>query len=148
MNGARVDEPKLIFPGLAGFYGAVSDLWYPMIRIVAGALLYVHVWPKLMNGPAGVAAFMAKAGFVPGIFYAYAAIFLETVGATCVVLGLFTRFFAAALAIEMAFITFGFMPPQGWARMEPAFLWGVVLFAVALRGGGPYSVDRLIGKEL
>jgi len=91
---------------------------------------------------------MAKAGFVPGIFYAYAAIFIETVGATCVVLGLFTRFFAPALAIEMAFITFGFMAPQGWARMEPAFPWGVVLFAIALRGGGPYSVDRLIGKEL
>jgi len=32
--------------------------------------------------------------------------------------------------------------------MEPAFPWGVVLFAIALRDGGPYSVDRLIGKEL
>jgi putative oxidoreductase len=148
MNGPRAGEPTLIFPALAGFYRAVSDLWYPMIRIVAGALLYVHVWPKLMSGPASVAAFMAKNGFEPGMFFAYAAIFLETVGATCVVLGLFTRFFAAALAIEMALITFKYMPPQGWGRMEPTFLWGVIFFAIALRGGGPYSIDRLIGKEL
>jgi hypothetical protein len=32
--------------------------------------------------------------------------FLETVGAVCIILGLFTRFFAAALAIEMTLITF------------------------------------------
>ncbi len=29
-------DPKLIFPGLAGFYAAVSDLWFPMIRITVG----------------------------------------------------------------------------------------------------------------
>ncbi len=34
---------------------------------------------------------------------AYAAMFLETVGGICLILGLFTRFFAAALAIEMLF---------------------------------------------
>ena len=27
-------------------------------------------------------------------------------------------------------------------------LLGIVMFAIAIRGGGPYSVDRLIGKEL
>jgi putative oxidoreductase len=148
MNGSRVGEPELFFPGLARFYEAVSDLWYPMIRIVAGVLLYVHVWPKLANGPAGVAGALGKAGFAAPMLFTYAAIFLETVGATCVAIGLFTRFFAAALAIEMAFITFGFMPPQGWGRMEPTFFWGIIFFAIALRGGGPYSVDRLIGKEL
>ena len=91
---------------------------------------------------------MAKAGFVPGYFFAYSAIFLETVGATCIILGLFTRFFAAGLAIEMACITFIYMMPQGYMRMEPTLIWGIVLFAIALRGGGPYSLDRKIGKEL
>ncbi|MGA2565481.1 MAG: DoxX family protein [Pseudolabrys sp.] len=147
MFGKTSNEPKLLFPGLAGFYAAVSDLWYPMIRITVGACLYVHVWPKLHN-PSGIAAFLAKAGFVPGTFFAYAAIFLETIGATCVILGLFTRFFAAAIAIELACITFIYMPPQGWGRMEPTFIWGIVMFAIALRGAGPYSLDRKIGKEL
>jgi hypothetical protein len=27
-------------------------------------------------------------------------------------------------------------------------LLGIVLFSIAIRGGGPYSVDRYIGKEL
>ena len=33
---------------------------------------------------------------------------------------------------------------------EPTFvlLLGVVCFAIAIRGGGPYSVDNAIGKEL
>ena len=91
---------------------------------------------------------MAKSGFVPGIFFAYAAMFLETVGAVCVALGLFTRFFAAALAIEMALITFIVQLPRGFGRMELSLIWGLVFFAIALRGGGPYSLDRVIGKEL
>jgi putative oxidoreductase len=148
MSYSRADEPKLIFPALAGFYETAGDLWYPMIRIVAGGLLYIHVWPKLVNGPAAVAVGMTKQGWSFPVFFAYAAIFLETIGATCVVLGLATRFFAAAIAIELAFITFGVMAPKGWSNMEPNILWGIILFAIALRGGGPYSLDRLIGKEL
>ncbi len=31
---------------------------------------------------------------------------------------------------------------------EYVLLLGVVLFAIAIRGGGPYSIDAKIGKEL
>ena len=55
MNGKG--EPKLIFPGLAGFYASVSDLWYPMIRFAIGAILFMHGYFKLANlGIARVAA--------------------------------------------------------------------------------------------
>jgi putative oxidoreductase len=78
--------------------------------------------------------------------------FLETVGALCVAIGLFTRFFAAALAIEMGIAFLVIHLPKGFAANQGGFeyvlLLGVVLFAIAVRGGGPYSVDRLIGKEL
>jgi putative oxidoreductase len=148
MNARTDSEPKLLFPGLAEFYAAVSDHWYPMIRIVFAACVMTHGWPKLMSGAAAVAPGMAKMGFVPGIAFAYAAIVLEIVGASCVALGLFTRFFAAALAIEMLLITLVVQLPRGFARMELPILFGVVFFAIALRGGGPYSVDRIIGKEL
>jgi putative oxidoreductase len=148
MPGLTSSEPKLLFPGLAGFYAAVSDLWYPLIRAVAGGCLFYHGWVKLMDGPAAVAAGMTKSGFVPGIAFAYAAIFLETAGALSVVAGLFTRFFAAAIAIEMALITLVVQWPRGFPRMELALLFGIVFFAISLRGGGPYSLDRVIGKEL
>jgi putative oxidoreductase len=59
--------------------------------------------------------------------------------------------FAAAAAIELLIITAiywhnGF----SWLRQgyEYTLLWGWICFAIALRGGGPYSVDRAIGKEL
>ena len=31
---------------------------------------------------------------------------------------------------------------------EYTLLWGLVCFAIALRGGGPYSADRKLGVEL
>jgi uncharacterized membrane protein YphA (DoxX/SURF4 family) len=45
----RTGEPKLIFPGLARFYAAVSDLWYPMIRFAIGAILFMHGYAKIAN---------------------------------------------------------------------------------------------------
>jgi putative oxidoreductase len=33
---------------------------------------------------------------------------------------------------------------NGW---EFPLFWLLVLIAILLRGGGPYSVDRMIGKE-
>ena len=148
MNGRAGSEPRLIFPGLAGFYASVSELWYPMVRFTAGALLLYHGWPKLMGGVAPVAAGFAKGGFLLPTLLAYLIIFLETVGAIAVAVGLFTRFFAAGIAIQMAVIAFVVQMPRGFARMEMFLLWGIVMFAIALRGGGPYSLDRVIGKEL
>lgn len=141
-------EPKLIFPGLAGFYATVSDLWYPMIRITAGGCLLYHGWGKLMAGSAPVVATMARVGIAPNTAAAYFIMFLETVGAVCIILGLGTRVFAAAIAIQMAVIAFVVQAPQGFARMELFVLFGVIFFAIALRGGGPYSLDRVIGKEI
>jgi putative oxidoreductase len=113
----------------------------------------MHGWGKVTGaGIAGIGGFMAKNGLEPGAVFAICAMFLETVGAACVVVGLFTRFFAAALAIELgiAFIVVHF--PHGFAAATGGFeyilLLGIVMFYIAIRGGGPYSVDRLIGKEL
>ena len=36
--------------------------------------------------------------------------------------------------------------PGGGAELP--MLWGFMVFLVALRGGGPYSLDRKIGWEL
>ena len=148
MSTMNRGEPKLLFPGLAGFYAAVSDLWYPMIRVAAGGFLLYHGWGKLMTGAAPVAATLTKYGIEPHTPLAYVVVFLETVGAVGMVLGLFTRFFAAGIAIEMAVIAFVVQWPQGFGRMELFLLWGIVMFAISLRGGGPYSIDRVIGKEL
>jgi putative oxidoreductase len=86
--------------------------------------------------------------------FSYVIFGIELVGGICLILGLFTRFWAAATAIELAVITFGVYWPNGFAWNVPnggaelPFLWGMMVLAVALRGGGPYSLDRSIGSEL
>jgi putative oxidoreductase len=152
VNQAHV-ETKLIFPNLAWFYATWSPIGYTLLRVTIGYILFMHGWGKIMGpGLAGVSAFMAKNGLNPADAFAAAAIFLETVGAACIILGLFTRFFAAALAIEMGtgflfvHMTHGFEANKG--GYEYVLLLGMVMFSIALRGGGPYSLDRLIGKEL
>jgi uncharacterized membrane protein YphA (DoxX/SURF4 family) len=32
--------------------------------------------------------------------------------------------------------------------LEETLIWSLIYFAIALRGGGPYSLDRVIGREL
>jgi putative oxidoreductase len=156
MNGTAGSEAKLLWPGLRGFYDSFTDVAYTLMRIVVGYNLLMHGWVKFSSqqGAAGVAAYMARQGLEPGIVFAYAAIFLETVGAACLIIGLLTRFFAAALAIELAIATVVVHLPKGFSiannqgGYEYVLLIGIVLLVVAIRGGGPYSADRAIGKEL
>ncbi|MBV1699167.1 MAG: DoxX family protein [Hyphomicrobiales bacterium] len=146
-------ETRLLFPGLAGFYASWRDVAYTALRVVVGIILLVHGWTKVGTyGVAGVSGMMAKNGLEPAMAFAIAAMLLETVGAICIIIGLFTRFFAAALAIEMLIgllavhLKAGFSAGHG--GYEYILLIGVVMFAIAIRGGGPYSADRMIGKEL
>src|SRR4051794_24039589 len=100
-------DPRPLIPALAPLYTHTVDLSWLIIRATAGLLLLPHGIPKVFNQ--GVAAFAAaglqKRGIEPALPLAFVVAFLETVGGACVALGLFTRFFAAAIAIEMAVVT-------------------------------------------
>jgi putative oxidoreductase len=147
-------DAKLLYPGLAGFYASAGPIVYTIVRIVVGIMFVMHVWGKFNVGPAAVAAnVMAKNGLEPALAFAYAAMFLESVGGVCLIIGLFTRFFAAALAIEMAIALLFVHLPKGYAAgtggYEYVLLIGAVCLAIAIRGGGPLSVDaKVVGKEL
>ena len=91
------DEPKLLFPGLAGFYGSWSDIADTAVRVVIGYNLFRHGWVKVtLMGTAGVSGFMAKMGLHPGTAFALAAMFLETIGALCIVTSIIGTFFVKA----------------------------------------------------
>ena len=141
-------EPRLLFPKLKPFYDWVEPLTWPLIRLTVGLMIIPHGWPKLMMG-VGATAQMAliKRGIAPAEPLAVILIILETVGGLCVALGLFTRFFAAAITIEMMVIVYHHLPKFGWGQggYEYPLMWGVIMFAVALRGGGAYSLDRKLG---
>jgi len=143
-------EPRPIIPALAPFYDVVRDLSYPIIRVTVGGTLLVHGINRAMIPLTRAAEEMAKSGHEPAMLFAGLALLNETVGAVCVILGLFTRFFAASIAIELAMISIQFFhngyawAGHGW---EYIFLWDDLL-RLALRGGGPYSLDRKLGWEL
>lgn len=146
-----MNDQKLIFPGLAGFYATTQPIAYTLVRIVIGIMFIMHGLPKWNNGIEKVGAAFANNYGLPRWFAALA-VFFELVGGACLVVGLATRFFAAALAIEMLIAMFAAHWPKGYSAgaggYEYVLLIGVACLAIAIRGGGPYSVDRAIGKEL
>ena len=54
------------------------------------------------------------------------------------------------IAIEMAIICTALAPAWVWntGGMEYPLLMGFLALFIAMNGGGRYSVDRLIGREL
>ena len=143
--------PRLLFPALKPFYDRVEPLSWLLIRVTAGLMLIPHGWPKLMMGITATANMaLVKRGIAPAEPLAVILITLETLGGLCIALGLATRFWAAAVFIEMMVIAYHHLPKFGWTApgYEYPLFWGLVMLAIALRGGGPYSLDRRIGKEL
>jgi len=145
-------EPKLLLPGLKSFYDFAVPFSWLVVRVAVGWNFLVHGWGKITVGPTpGFLKAYVDLGFTPPAPWFWTALVLETSAGIALILGLFTRFFAAAVAIELLIITIIYWHTGfSWLRRgyEYTLLWGLVSFAIALRGGGPYSVDRAIGKEL
>jgi putative oxidoreductase len=144
-------EPALIIPALRPIYERTAILYYPLLRIVAGAFLLAHGWPKLINGAASLVPLLTRLGFTPPLFWAWVLTLTETAGAVLIMLGLFTRLVAAMLVVEFAVIVFMVHWPRGFSSAangwEYPAMWGLVFFVIMLRGGGPYSLDRKLGRE-
>lgn len=150
---SRNNETRLLIPGLAGFYAAAGDLAYALLRVVIGVMFLMHVAFKYQIGPAAVAAnIMAKNGLEPALPLAYLTIAFETVGGIALVLGLFTRFFAATNGVLIAVALLAVHLKNGYGAgaggYEYVLLIGVALLLIAMQGGGRYSLDAKIGKEL
>src|SRR5258708_19955289 len=102
----------------------------------------MHVSVKFKIGPAAVAAnIMAKNDLEPALLFAYTVIVLETVGGICLIVGLFTRFFAAALAIQILIALVFVHLPKGYAAggggYEYVLLIASVSFVIAIRRACP-----------
>jgi putative oxidoreductase len=144
-------EPRLLLPFLKPFYDQAIPLSWLVVRIGCGWVLLVHGWGKVTRGPSAYLKGFADLGFEPAWLWVWAALFIEFGGGLALILGLFTRFFAAAVAIEMLIITCLYWN-NGFSWLNRGYefvlLWGFIAFAIALRGGGPYSLDRKLGIEL
>ena len=153
MTTGNIDKRRLIFPDLAGLYESFSPASYSFMRFATGAVLVPHGIQKIMLGSAAALApnIQNKMGVPLPLMWAYLAIFAESVAAICLAIGLFTRLAALIIWIEMGVIIVFFQWQFGYfwtARgIEYALLWWLLCTAIFFRGGGRYSVDRLIGRE-
>jgi putative oxidoreductase len=149
-----LDKTRLIFPGVAKLYETFAPASYSFMRFATGAVLIPHGIQKIMLGSVvNLAPYIDKQMGVPyPLVWAYFAVFAESVAAICLAIGLFTRVAALIIWIEMGVIIVFFQWQFGyfWTTKgyEYALLWWLLCLAIFFRGGGRYSVDRLIGKEI
>ena len=147
------ESPRLYIPALAPLYDGLADHALVLIRIVLGVSFIPSGWVKLFtpNGIANTAKLLATMGLEPAVPLAYWLGTLEFFGGILLVIGLFTRPVAFMFFIEMAVATFvvhlpkGFFAGQGGVQLVE--LLSLTALAFAIRGGGRFSVDRVIGKE-
>ncbi len=137
--------------------GAAALAW-PLVRVTAGLLLVPHGAQKLFGwfGGHGLDAtggfFADKLGLEPGVVFALAAGLIEFFGGLMLAAGLLTRPVALAVAALMAVAVFhvhlgaGFFWTAG--GYEYPLMWGMLALAVALHGGGAYSLDRRLGLKV
>ena len=151
MNEAQHPH-RLLLPALKPLYVFLEPLSWLLIRCACGLILAVHGWGKIARGAEAMAPAFVKMGYEHPVPLIYLLLVVEFFGGIAIAAGLFTRFFAAAVAIEMAVITFVHYLPNGFSWLnrgyEYTLLWGLVALAICWRGGGPYSLDRRIGVEL
>jgi putative oxidoreductase len=127
--------------------GSRSSLGLLALRVVVGAALMFHGWPKIQNPM----QWMGADAPVPGVLQACAAV-AEFVGGGALIIGLFTRLFALMLVINMA-VAAGMVhiskgDPFVGKPGEPSWELAAVYFACALlfllAGPGKLSLDALL----
>jgi len=160
MTAAIVNQSTTqpLIPQLRALEDAVAPFGEPLLRAAIGLTLVPHGAQKLFGafggyGLEGTGQWLASIGFEPGYLFALAIGLLEVAGGIMLAAGLLTRPVAMAVAIFMVTaITIHWPNGYFWINQgggwEVPLIWGAGALFFALRGGGAYSVDRLIGKEI
>jgi putative oxidoreductase len=145
-----------LIPVVGELEQALARFAEPLIRATAGLLLVPHGAQKLFGwfGGHGVEAtgnfFATKLGLPPSL--ALLAGVIEFFGGILLAVGFLTRPAAALVfglmlvAILQVHLGAGFFWTAG--GYEYPLFWGLVALAYVIRGGGRYSVDALIGREI
>jgi putative oxidoreductase len=145
-------DPRPIIPALGRHYAFTSDLAYLIVRLTIGLMLLPHGWIKVTGNIPGIAAYFGRLGLEPAWLFTYVALFNETIGGILIAIGLFTRPATALLVIEFVILLVVVHTPRGYGMavngIEFPLMWMMMLIVVLLRGGGPWSLDRKIGKEI
>ena len=147
---------RYYFPALGGIYQKLEPFALLILRIGIGVILIPHGAQKFFGwfGGLGFEKFVAlfnTLGYRPGIFWLTLVALTEFVGGFLLLIGLFTRAAALALVIFMI-VAVHFTSGKGFFWTAGGLEYSLLILFVGLvfliRGGGEYSVDRKLGREL
>ena len=110
-----------------------------IMRLAVGGVFLIHGIAKFQRGIGATASFLASLGFPFASMFAVILIAIETVGAICVLLGIWTRAWAAVMAVEMVVAILAVQLANGRNFELEALLLAGAVTLVAL-GDGPLSI--------
>jgi putative oxidoreductase len=144
--------PKLIIPQLRYLYGALWPITEPLMRLMAGGSLAYHGYQILFGNIEGAARFFESVGFEQGLLWATVVGVLELACGTLLAIGLFTRLAVGPILVFLivAIVSYHWDFGFNWESrgIEYPLFWALVAFHFLVRGGGPWSMDWLIGREI
>jgi putative oxidoreductase len=147
-----MQAPRLLIPALGSVYRALGPITEPLIRIVAGGSLAIHGFPILFGNTDAAADFLESVGFDNALFWAYVVGVVEFVCGLCLALGFLTRLVAVPIIgfLVVAIVTFHWQFGFAWENrgIEYPLFWAVVVFHFLVHGGGAWSLDAMIGREV
>jgi putative oxidoreductase len=154
MTDLSISGAKPLVPALGAIQKSLAPFVEPAIRVTAGLLLVPHGAQKLFGWFGGYGLEATGQYFESIGFPASMALLVgltEFVGGLALALGLGTRiaagFIAGFLAVAVTqHYAAGFFWNEG--GFEYPLLWGIVALGFVIRGGGRYSVDAAIGREI
>ena len=124
------------------FLNRLQPLALLVLRLVLGAIMIAHGYHKVFGGFHNHQQFVGSLGLPAWLAYLSAG--TEFFGGIAIVLGLFTRFFALAIVIEMAVaigkvhLKNGLTGPTGF---EFPLTCAAIAFGLVCFGGGPWGFN-------
>lgn len=149
---ASPGSTRLLVPAFGRLYALFAPITEPLIRLMAGGSLAFHGSQILFGNIEGAARFFESLDFQNGLLWAWVVGILEFVCGICLALGLFTRVAAGPILVFLvtSIVIYHYEFGYSWeARgIEYPLFWAIVVFHFLVRGGGKWSLDRVIGREI
>lgn len=138
-----------------------NDISSLVLRVMLGIVFFPHGAQKLFgwfggNGFSGTMAFFTDQMGIPSVL-AFLAIMAESVGALAVIAGFLTRIGALGIGTNMVVAIFMVHLPNGFFmnwfgnQQGEGFEYHLLAIAIAaaliIKGGGRWSVDRMISAK-
>ena len=137
------------------FFEKYSEWSFVFLRLGRGIIFFVHGIGKLFSiGPLavginGTAGYFISLGIPAALFFAWIIALVETFGGLAILLGIFTRYAAALIAVEVIVAAVLVHLPNGFSVLNGGYEWPLILLMVAITllfvgGGRKLSLEKLL----